>query len=105
METTTLETSTEGRLARNLRNVMEEAEHLLRSAADTGDQKLESLRTKMQGPLRRMRGQLDAIEETTAHRAREAARATDRALHEHPYGAMAGAALIGFLIGLLITRR
>ena len=38
-------------------------------------------------------------------RQRDKARATDSAVHEHPYGAMGIAAAVGLLIGFLAARR
>ena len=38
-------------------------------------------------------------------RTKEAARATDEYVHEHPWQAVGAAAGIGFLLGMLIARR
>lgn len=55
--------------------------------------------------LRHLRQQIDDIEGTVTYRARKAARATDMALHAHPYTAMGLAGLAGLLIGALLARR
>lgn len=107
MDTSTATTpiSANGGLTSELKHLVGEAEQLLRTAADSGDQKLEALRQNFEQQLRRMRAQLDEAEETTMRRAREAARATDHAVHTHPYGAMGLAAAVGLLVGTLIARR
>lgn len=103
--TATTPSSANGRLTSELKHIVGEAEALLRTAADSGDQKLEALRQNFEQQLRRMRAQLDEAEETTARRAREAVHATDHAVHAHPYGAMGLAAAVGLLVGTLIARR
>jgi len=52
-----------------------------------------------------MRSQLDELEDSAIHKARHAARATDRTVHSHPYGAMGIAAAAGLLIGFLAATR
>ena len=49
--------------------------------------------------------ELNDLETVAIENAKRAARATDEAVHEHPYAAMAIAAGIGALIGMLIVRR
>lgn len=92
-------------LAHNLRRMIDEADHLLAAAADTGDQAFDSARDQFSDQVRRMREQLDDLEETAIYRARRAARAANHTVHEHPYGAMGVAAAVGLLIGFLAARR
>ena len=107
MDTPTATTTrpSNGRLTTELKHIVGEAEQLLRETADSGDHKLEALRASFEQQLARMREQLDAAEQTTLRRAREAARATDQAVHSHPYGAMGVAAALGLLVGALVGRR
>ncbi|MBA2721462.1 MAG: DUF883 family protein [Methylibium sp.] len=102
---TDTDTAANGRLAQSLRHMVDEAEHLLRGAADSGDQRLDAMREKFEHLLKRMRMQLNELEDAAAHKARQAARATDHAVHSHPYGAMVAAAAVGVLVGLLVSRR
>ncbi len=94
-----------GTLAQGLRHVVDEAEQLLRHAADSGDQRLEAVRARFDTQVKRMRMQLDDLENTASHKARQAAHAADHAVHSHPYGAMGAAAAIALLIGVLVARR
>ena len=88
-----------------MRQIVDDAEQLLDSAASSGDQRLGAMRRKFETQLRRMRLQLDAFEDSAAHEARLVARATDRAVRDHPYRAVAAAAAIGLLVGVLLARR
>ena len=94
-----------GKLAHSLRHMVDEAEHLLRNAAESGGEKVDAMRATFEHQLRRMRVQLDELEDTAMHKARQAARAADQTVHMHPYGAMGLAATIGVLAGLLLARR
>lgn len=92
-------------LADNLRHLVDEADHFLQSAVEGGDEKIDALRLKLAKQVREMRAQLADLEETAVHKARHAARATDQAVHNHPYGAMGVAAAVGLLVGFLAARR
>jgi len=99
------EGNTQDRLARNLRHIVEDADHLLKTAVKSGDAQFDALRERFEGQLRRMRLQLDELEDSAMHKARQAARATDEAAHSHPYAAIGLGAAAGLLIGWLLTRR
>lgn len=99
------ETGANGRLAQSLRHVVDEAEQMLHNAADSGDQHLDAIRVKFEAQLKHMRQQLEELEESAVHKARQAARATDQAVHAHPYSAMGVAAAVGVLVGVLVARR
>lgn len=92
-------------LATNLRRMIEEADHLLSSAANTGDQAFDAVRDQFSDQVRKMRDQLDDLEDAALYRAKRAARAANHTVHEHPYGAMGVAAAVGLLIGFLAARR
>ena len=93
------------RVNRGLHEVIDEIESALRSAAASGDRSLDAARAELSHRLRRMRLQLDDLQAEAAFRARRAMRATDAAVHEHPYRAMGIGAAAGLLVGWLIARR
>ncbi|MEW6707475.1 MAG: DUF883 domain-containing protein [Pseudomonadota bacterium] len=97
--------NTKDKLAANLRHMIDEADQMLKTAADAGDQKFDQARLKLEHQLRSLRLQLDELEENATYRAREAARRADATVHSHPYGAMGVAAAAGLLIGVLLGRR
>lgn len=92
-------------MAECLRRVLDDTDQLLKSAAASGDQKFQAAREKVVAQMVLAREQLAALDAAGRQKAREAARVTDEAVHEHPYGAMAVAAAAGVLIGLIVARR
>lgn len=92
-------------MAECLRRVLDDTDLLLKSAAASGDQKFQAAREKVVAQMGRAREQLAALDEAGRQKTREAARATDETVHEHPYAAMAVAAAAGVLIGLIVARR
>jgi len=108
MDTTTTTAAAEAakeRVAAGLRRMVNEADQLLKSAADAGDQQLDQARQQLEHQLRSLRLQLDELEDRAIHRARQAARQADEKVHAHPYGAMGIAAAAGLLLGVLLSRR
>ncbi len=93
------------RLASNLREMVDETDHLLKAAADSTDEKFDQARVRLEHQLRRMRLQLEELEGEAMHRAGRAARRANETMHAHPYGAMGAAAAAGVLIGVLLSRR
>ena len=104
MNNITSSATSEG-IAKGLDNVVDEAQQLLKSAADSGDARFQVLRDKFVVQVRQMREHLEDLQDAAVEKAKEAARTTDDAVHEHPYGAMGIAAAAGLLIGFLIARR
>ena len=93
------------RLTEDLRHVVDDAEQLLKNAAGSGDAQFDALRERFDQQLRRMRLQLEDLEHDAVHKAREAARAADAAVHTHPYAAIGVAAAVGLLLGVVLARR
>lgn len=96
------------RLSRDLRNVIDDAEQLLRDASLQAGDSYEDARNRLEAGLIAAKARLDAIQRSTTQRAREAGRATDQYVRENPWqsiGIGAGiAAGVGLLIGLLVSR-
>jgi ElaB/YqjD/DUF883 family membrane-anchored ribosome-binding protein len=93
------------RLSASLKHMVDEAEHLLSKAQRSGNQEFDAARDKFEMCLRQARAELALLQDGAVLRAKQAARATDLAVHEHPYAAMGMAAGVGVLLGLLISRR
>lgn len=92
-------------LMEDLRVVVEDAEALLKATAGQAGEKVDQARQRAQQSLRAARARLADIEGEVALRAREAARHTDRYVHENPWGAIGIAAGVAFILGLLAGRR
>ena len=92
-------------LAASLKGVMGEAEQVLKRAGQTSAHEYDSALKRAAEKLRQAKEDFIRLEEDAMLHAKHAARVTDRAVHEHPYAAMGVAAGVGFLLGMLISRR
>lgn len=93
------------RVSLRVQSLVDEAAELLKNAQRAGQSQLASTRDKLASQLRAARAELAQLEEDALVQARRVARATDEAVHEHPYVAIGFAAGAGLLIGLLLGRR
>jgi ElaB/YqjD/DUF883 family membrane-anchored ribosome-binding protein len=103
--TASQDTPSKERLAQNLRHLVDEADALMKNAVNAGEHQVDATRAKLESQLRQLRTQIDDIEDTLVHRTRKAVRATDEAVHAHPYTAIGIAGLAGVLLGALLARR
>jgi ElaB/YqjD/DUF883 family membrane-anchored ribosome-binding protein len=81
------------------------AEDMLARAANSTGEKAAELRGRALEQLQALRGRLRDAQATALRQSKEAARATDDYVHDHPWRAIGVAAGVGVLIGLLIGRR
>jgi ElaB/YqjD/DUF883 family membrane-anchored ribosome-binding protein len=93
------------KLAQDLKIVISDAEELLRATASQAGDKVSAAREKIQDSLHQAKVKLAEVEDVLIDRSKEAARATDEYVHDHPWGAVGIAAAVGLVIGLLISRR
>ncbi|MDP1690816.1 MAG: DUF883 domain-containing protein [Burkholderiaceae bacterium] len=103
--TTTNDASARERLAENLKHMVDEADNLLAKAERTGTDQFKAAREKFELQLQHAKDELRRLEASAIDNAKRAARATDHAVHEHPYAAMGIAAGMGLLVGMLVARR
>jgi ElaB/YqjD/DUF883 family membrane-anchored ribosome-binding protein len=97
--------STRAQIADEFATAMTEAQEMLqRAAAETGD-KARDLRSQVETKLLHARLRLQELEGETVDRAKNAARATDDYVHDNPWTSLTIAAVIGFLLGMLLSRR
>ncbi|MFN7087872.1 MAG: YqjD family protein [Burkholderiales bacterium] len=96
---------TKDKLAQDLRALVGDAEDLLRVTASQAGEKAAAAREKIQESLRLAKIKLAEAEEIVIDKTKQAARATDEYVHEHPWRAVGIAAGIGLIVGLLIGRR
>lgn len=104
-EAATDTTASKKKLVRDLQRVITDAEELLHATANETEGKVVEMRERIRENLMAARHKLGDIEESVALKAKEAARATDEYVHDHPWQAIGTAAGVGLLIGLLIGRR
>lgn len=93
------------KLAADLKVVVADAEELLRATASQAGEKVGAARERIQVSLAAARVKLAEAERAMLDKTKQAAKATDEYVHEHPWHAVGVAAVVGFLLGALITRR
>jgi len=95
----------EGQFIDSVKSSLDDAEKLLREAADSGGDKAAELRERAMESLRRTRVALYETQDALMAKGRQAARVTDDYVHDNPWQAIGVAAITGLLVGMLISRR
>ena len=93
------------KLVRDLQRVITDAEELLHATAGQTESKVVELRERIRSNLMDARHKLGDIEDAVKVKTKQAARAADDYVHEHPWRAIGTAVGFGLLVGLLIGRR
>jgi len=89
------------RLVKDLKNVMEDAEDLMKAAAGEVTDKAKEARDRLVVALESARSSCVRLEEKAVARAK----AADRVVREHPYQSIGVAFGLGVLIGVLVGRK
>ncbi len=96
---------TRDQLVDDFATVLSEAEDMLKKASqETGD-RARDLRAQVEAKLLAAKLRLQEVQGDAVDRARDAARATDDYVHDNPWQAVGAAAAVGFVVGMLMTRR
>jgi len=93
------------RLVRDFKAVVTDTEELLKATASQTGEKVAAARVKVEESLADARKRLSEVGEDLTGKAKEVARKTDELVHEHPWQSVGLAAAVGFLLGMLISRR
>lgn len=97
------------KLVHDFNEVVSDSEQLLKSFASTGGERASALRADVEESLKAARERLVQLQREAIVRTRNAARATDEYVHDHPWRSVAIvggiAAIVGIVIGLLLNRR
>jgi ElaB/YqjD/DUF883 family membrane-anchored ribosome-binding protein len=93
------------KLARDMRAVVEDAEALLKLAVREAGTGYGEARTKLEKSLVTARSQLTELEKVAVDSAVRAGRAADAYVRENPWPVIGAGAGIGFVLGLLLSRR
>ena len=93
------------KLVTDLKVLIGDTEEMLKATAGQAGEKIAVARERIQASLAVYKDKLHDAERALLERTKEAARATDEYVHEHPWQAVGVAAGIGFLLGLLVSRR
>jgi len=92
-------------LHKELRDFIAEAEDLVRAVGKHGGDHLADAKVRFEQKLRMAKLEMEQAELALTERARDAARTTDRYVHENPWKTAGIAAAIGVLAGMLLGRR
>jgi ElaB/YqjD/DUF883 family membrane-anchored ribosome-binding protein len=97
--------SSQEKLVASVKQTLDDAEALLREAANATGDSAQALREEALNSLKRSRETLNNVEEDVLARGRQAVQATDEYVHQNPWQAITIAGVAGLLVGMLITRR
>ena len=92
------------RLVSDLRNLIGDAEELLRATTNQAGEKIALARQKIEQSMIEGRKALADAEEIVVSRSKEAADVADDYVRENPWVAVGVAAGVGLLVGLLVRR-
>ena len=96
------ETSTTDKLTGDLRNLVADAEELLKATASQAGDKIAVARQKIEQSLVEGKKALADAEKTLVNKSKEAAEIADDYVRENPWSAVGIAAGVGLVLGLLI---
>lgn len=93
------------RIRQELRDVVRDTEEMLRHKVQDAGDGYQVAREKLERSLKKASNELHAAEEALVERTKNAVRATDHYVHDHPWESIGVAAGVGLLLGLLIGRK
>ncbi|HEY6862327.1 MAG TPA: DUF883 family protein [Burkholderiales bacterium] len=93
------------KLATDLRRIIGDAEELLRATANQAGEKVAAARARVQDSLDSAKLKLELLGEEAADQARAAVHATDDYVHDHPWQSVGIAALVGLVLGMMVSRK
>lgn len=99
------QTITRDKLVRDVKEVISDAETLIRVTADDLGEKAKDARAKLADRLETAKGRLQDAEGVIRDKAMAGAKETDRVIREHPYESLGVAFGIGLLVGILLNRK
>lgn len=97
--------SARSQLADDFRKIVNDSEALLRAMGSVPGDKARELRASVEENLAGAKERLRDLQSQAMERGTAAAKAADEYVHENPWPLIAGAAAVGFLIGLMVSDR
>ncbi|MDY7219186.1 YqjD family protein [Denitrificimonas sp. JX-1] len=85
--------------------LVSDTEQLLQHSVELSGDKAEELREQINSSLQRARKALGSTEHALRERGKEAIHSSEEYVREHPLQSLAIGAGVGFLLGLLVSRR
>jgi ElaB/YqjD/DUF883 family membrane-anchored ribosome-binding protein len=93
------------KLMHDLKNVVGDAEDLLKVTASQGGEQIARIRARAEESLKTARERMKDVTEAAEVQARAAAREVDKQVRDHPWTAVGVAAGIGLVLGILLGRK
>jgi ElaB/YqjD/DUF883 family membrane-anchored ribosome-binding protein len=100
----TTDTVSRDKLMADLKLVVADAEELLRLTAGQAGEKLTDVRGRLNEGLAGVKVRIADADLALRQQTKKVADATDDYVHKNPWQSVAGAAAVGFLLGLLVSR-
>lgn len=92
-------------IARDIQNVVSDAQELLKTVQSEGESKLADVKVKVQAKLDNAKQMLGQLQTTVQDGAKVAIDETDAYVRANPWRAVGISAAVGTLLGFLIARR
>ncbi len=92
-------------MARDVQNVVSDAQELLRTVQSEGESRMAEVRSKVQDRIESARQTAYDLQRTVADGAELAVKSTDAYVHANPWTSIGIGAAVGMLIGFLVARR
>jgi ElaB/YqjD/DUF883 family membrane-anchored ribosome-binding protein len=102
---TDMTTVQKDKLMNNLREVIADAEALLRMTADQAGEGTADIRSRVQARMNQAKSDMLHLQEAAVAKAKAAGHATDEFVHDNPWQSIGIAAGVGLVLGLLVSRR
>lgn len=96
---------TNEQLREHFQDALADAEALVKATSEMSGEGLAQVRTKARESLRLAKARLAEAQDVVVQKARGAANATDTYVRDSPWEAIAVAAGVGVLVGVLLARR
>lgn len=103
--TAEMEHVTKAKLMEDLRTVFSDVEELLKATASQTGERIMAARAKAEESLKVAKARLAEVQAAVAAQTKAVAKATDDYVRANPWQAVGISAAVGFVFGLLITRR
>jgi ElaB/YqjD/DUF883 family membrane-anchored ribosome-binding protein len=92
-------------LVADMKAVIADAEDLLKVTAGAAGERVGAVRARAEETLKAAKAKLSSLDDAAIERAKDAAKAADDYVREHPWGAVGVAAVVGLVAGVMISRR
>lgn len=93
------------KLASDVKAVIIDAEDLLKATAGQTGDKIESIRARAEKSFNSIKASMENLEHEEVEKIKDAAKATDKYVHENPWLSIGIAAGAGLIVGWLIKRK